>query len=154
MFSCKGAARRLPFTRESMALNRHTNADTSSGAAGHLSEMDRVSRYPIPKGPLLVRRLDRPAVRVVNSWNRTDIRALNAGEVDDPRQTSWYSAPPHSGAFSPYWSSLPIVLCGTNFACRNIASSTCPVAAPTSISRSEKQLGGLLPRMPRLGVLW
>jgi hypothetical protein len=49
-----------------MALSRHTNVDPSSGAAGHLSEINRVSRYPIPKGPLLVPRLDRPVVRVVN----------------------------------------------------------------------------------------
>jgi hypothetical protein len=63
-FSCKGAARGLPLTRESMALSRPTNVDTSSGAAGHLSEMDRVSRYPIPKGPLPVQRLDRRVVRV------------------------------------------------------------------------------------------
>src|SRR6476661_1376343 len=43
-----------------MALNRHTNVDPSSGAAGHLSEKDRAARCPIPKGPLLVR-WSRPA---------------------------------------------------------------------------------------------
>ena len=64
VLSCKGAARGLPLTREWMALNRHIAP--SSGAAGHLSGMDRVSRYPIPKGPLLVRRLHRPMVAILS----------------------------------------------------------------------------------------
>ena len=37
-----------------------------------------------------------------------------------------------AGLFCPYLSSVPSVSCGINLACRNIASSTCPVAAPTS----------------------
>ena len=52
-------------------------------------------------------------------------------------------SPASAGLFCPYLSSVPSFSCGINLACRNIASSTCPVAAPpktdASVSASAPQ---------------
>ena len=66
-------------------------------------------------------------VGVVNGWNR------GAGEGGRPSPVRHGTQPRRTaGLFVP--NGLPCLqsLGGTNLACRNIASSTCPVAAPTS----------------------
>ena len=49
----KGAATRLPLSRESMALNRYCPVTPHGRTAGHLSGSDRATRCPTAKGTCL-----------------------------------------------------------------------------------------------------
>lgn len=62
--------------------------------------MDRVSRHPIPKGPLLAEVVDRPGVGVVNGRNRFDHPRVDMTAVRPTANDPHTHTPRFAGAFS------------------------------------------------------
>ena len=127
----------------------------SNGTAEHLSERDRAARCPIRKVRCCVS--SRPAGgRVVNYRNRAATWALKCRRGGPPLERHGTQPRRSAGFFVPLvfraFSFLRQQLGLQEYRKLDLPRRSADVIH--ALSRSEKQFGGLLPRMPRLGLLW